>query len=74
MPLKAKAKIVKDVTQMVLARRTRMCNVLEYKGVLIAIGSISKLMSILAQIQRWCIAATHHCSSFVELVQETTNL
>jgi len=30
-PPKAKAKIVKDVTQLVLARRTRMCNVLEYK-------------------------------------------
>ena len=29
---KAKAKIVKDVTQVVLARRTRMCNFLEYKG------------------------------------------
>ena len=29
---KAKAKIVKDVTQLVLARRTRMCNFLEYKG------------------------------------------
>jgi len=33
MPPKAKAKIVKDVTQLVLARRTRMCNFLEYKGV-----------------------------------------
>lgn len=32
MPQKAKAKIVKDVTQLVLARRTRMCNFLEYKG------------------------------------------
>lgn len=32
MPQKTKAKIVKDVTQLVLARRTRMCNVLEYKG------------------------------------------
>ncbi|KAH8105876.1 Adaptor protein complex sigma subunit [Cristinia sonorae] len=31
MPQKAKAKIVKDVTQLVLARRTRMCNFLEYK-------------------------------------------
>ncbi|GHJ85062.1 hypothetical protein NliqN6_1464 [Naganishia liquefaciens] len=31
LPSKAKAKIVKDVTQLVLARRTRMCNVLEYK-------------------------------------------
>ncbi|OCH94128.1 Adaptor protein complex sigma subunit [Obba rivulosa] len=31
MPQKQKAKIVKDVTQLVLARRTRMCNVLEYK-------------------------------------------
>ncbi|KAI6152127.1 AP complex, mu/sigma subunit [Pisolithus tinctorius] len=30
-PPKAKAKIVKDVTQLVLARRTRMCNFLEYK-------------------------------------------
>lgn len=29
---KDKAKIVKDVTQLVLARRTRMCNFLEYKG------------------------------------------
>ncbi|POY76455.1 hypothetical protein BMF94_0656 [Rhodotorula taiwanensis] len=28
---KNKAKIVKDVTQLVLARRTRMCNFLEYK-------------------------------------------
>ncbi|KAG7529461.1 hypothetical protein FFLO_05637 [Filobasidium floriforme] len=31
LPPKAKAKIVKDVTQLVLARRTRMCNFLEYK-------------------------------------------
>ena len=29
---KVKAKIVKDVTQQVLARKTRMCNFLEYKG------------------------------------------
>jgi Clathrin adaptor complex small chain len=29
---KEKAKIVKDVTQLVLSRRTRMCNFLEYKG------------------------------------------
>ncbi len=28
---KAKLKITKDVTQLVLARRTRMCNFLEYK-------------------------------------------
>jgi len=28
---KTKAKIIKDVTQLVLARRTRMCNFLEYK-------------------------------------------
>ncbi|KAK4689503.1 hypothetical protein P7C73_g608, partial [Tremellales sp. Uapishka_1] len=32
LPPKTKAKIVKDVTQLVLARRTRMCNILEYKG------------------------------------------
>ncbi|KAI0771595.1 Adaptor protein complex sigma subunit [Trametes elegans] len=31
MSQKAKAKIVKDATQLVLARRTRMCNFLEYK-------------------------------------------
>ncbi|SPO36216.1 probable APS1 - AP-1 complex subunit, sigma1 subunit, 18 KD [Pseudozyma flocculosa] len=31
---KAKTKIIKDVTQLVLARRTRMCNFLEYKGAL----------------------------------------
>ena len=29
---KEKAKIVKDVSQLVLSRRTRMCNFLEYKG------------------------------------------
>ena len=29
---KEKAKIVNDVSQLVLARRTRMCNFLEYKG------------------------------------------
>ena len=33
LPPKTKAKIVKDVTQLVLARRTRMCNFLEYKGI-----------------------------------------
>jgi AP-1 complex subunit sigma 1/2 len=32
MPQKLKAKIVKDVTQLVLARRAKMCNFLEYKG------------------------------------------
>ncbi|CAD6581599.1 MAG: AP-1 adaptor complex sigma subunit Aps1, partial [Cyphobasidiales sp. Tagirdzhanova-0007] len=31
LPAKQKAKVVKDVTQLVLARRTRMCNFLEYK-------------------------------------------
>ncbi|GAA5865298.1 hypothetical protein JCM8547_005048 [Rhodosporidiobolus lusitaniae] len=31
MSTRAKTKIVKDVTQLVLARRTRMCNFLEYK-------------------------------------------
>jgi hypothetical protein len=29
---KDKAKIVRDVSQLVLSRRTRMCNFLEYKG------------------------------------------
>jgi hypothetical protein len=37
---KAKGKIVKDVTQLVLGRRTRMCNFLEYKGTLITAGGI----------------------------------
>lgn len=32
LPPKNKNKIVKDVTQLVLARRTRMSNILEYKG------------------------------------------
>lgn len=32
LPPKTKNKIVKDVTQLVLARRTRMSNILEYKG------------------------------------------
>jgi AP-1 complex subunit sigma 1/2 len=29
---KEKQKIIKEVTQMVLSRRTKMCNFLEYKG------------------------------------------
>ncbi|KAF8078397.1 Adaptor protein complex sigma subunit, partial [Lyophyllum atratum] len=32
MPPKAKTKIIQDVTRLVLARRPRMCNVIEYKG------------------------------------------
>jgi hypothetical protein len=32
---KEKQKIVKEVTQMVLSRRTKMCNFLEYKGWLV---------------------------------------
>jgi AP-1 complex subunit sigma 1/2 len=32
LPPTSKAKIVKEVTQLVLARRPRMCNFLEYKG------------------------------------------
>ena len=28
----AKGKIVKDVTQLVLARKNKLCNVIEYKG------------------------------------------
>jgi AP-1 complex subunit sigma 1/2 len=31
LPPKTKSKIVKDVTQLVLGRRTKMCNFLEYK-------------------------------------------
>ncbi|CAG8536855.1 921_t:CDS:2 [Cetraspora pellucida] len=30
---KEKQKIIKEVTQMVLSRRTKMCNFLEYKGI-----------------------------------------
>lgn len=37
---KDKAKIVKDVSQLVLARRTRMCNFIEYKGRLV-LGAIA---------------------------------
>jgi AP-1 complex subunit sigma 1/2 len=36
-PPKEKAKIVKDATQLVLARRVKMCNFLEYKGTLTTI-------------------------------------
>ena len=34
---KEKQKIIKEVTQMVLSRRTKMCNFLEYKGQLLLI-------------------------------------
>jgi AP-1 complex subunit sigma 1/2 len=44
MPPKQKAKIVKDVTQLVLARRTRMCNFLEYKGLPLFLLVMNPLM------------------------------
>jgi hypothetical protein len=48
MSTKQKTKIVKDVTQLVLARRTRMCNFLEYKG-----GSLDLLHVSLEPTPRW---------------------
>jgi sensor domain CHASE-containing protein len=42
---KQKSKIVKDVTQLVLARRTRMCNFLEYKGRYLAKASSASMES-----------------------------
>ncbi|KAL8358102.1 hypothetical protein RB601_009511 [Gaeumannomyces tritici] len=41
-----KAKIVKDVTQLVLARRTRMCNFLEYKDTKIVYRRYASLFFI----------------------------
>ncbi|KAJ3296357.1 hypothetical protein HK104_001673 [Borealophlyctis nickersoniae] len=38
---KEKAKTVKDVSQTVLSRRTKMCNVLEYKGIFAVRGTLS---------------------------------
>ncbi|KAK1144480.1 RNA polymerase III-inhibiting protein maf1 [Aspergillus melleus] len=38
---KEKAKIIKDVTQLVLSRRTRMCNFLEYKGMPLLLDEMS---------------------------------
>ncbi|KLU88487.1 AP-1 complex subunit sigma-1, partial [Magnaporthiopsis poae ATCC 64411] len=43
---KDKAKIVKDVTQLVLARRTRMCNFLEYKDTKIVYRRYASLFFI----------------------------
>ncbi|KXN89823.1 AP-1 complex subunit sigma-1, partial [Leucoagaricus sp. SymC.cos] len=33
MPNKTKANIIRDITQLVLSRKPKMCNVLEYKGI-----------------------------------------
>ncbi|KUI60585.1 AP-1 complex subunit sigma-1 [Cytospora mali] len=43
---KDKAKIVKDVSQLVLARRTRMCNFLEYKDTKIVYRRYASLFFI----------------------------
>jgi len=48
LPPKTKTKIVKDVTQLVLARRTRMCNFLEYKGKVLCLFSECQLHMVLA--------------------------
>jgi len=43
---KDKAKIVKDVTQLVLSRRTRMCNFLEYKDMKVVYRRYASLFFI----------------------------
>jgi hypothetical protein len=48
MPPKQKAKIVKDVTQLVLARRTRMCNFIEYKGPISFLHHPERTFSLIA--------------------------
>lgn len=53
MPQKAKAKIVKDVTQLVLARRTRMCNFLEYKGAQWLLFLLLTLITMLSMPYRY---------------------
>lgn len=81
---KAKAKIVKDVTQLVLARRTRMCNFLEYKGkkhrVLVHSyvidwvgGDVGAYRMAVSQTQRSFIGDMLRCSSFAGLARATTN-
>lgn len=50
LPPKTKAKIVKDVTQLVLARRTRMCNFLEYKGCSLSASSKSSAIMLIQEI------------------------
>ncbi|KAF9455438.1 AP complex, mu/sigma subunit [Collybia nuda] len=46
MPPKAKTKIIHDVTQLVLARRPRMCNFLEYKGTKIVYRQYASLFFV----------------------------
>ena len=77
MPQKQKAKIVKDVTQLVLARRTRMCNFLEYKGMLpVPVGvdqeEVAEALSP-SKIPKWSTDATRRCSSCAELGLAITN-
>jgi hypothetical protein len=57
MPPKQKAKIVKDVTQLVLARRTRMCNFLEYKGLVLFLHIMSPLTESGLDRLEGCISA-----------------
>ena len=85
MPPKAKAKIVKDVTQLVLARRTRMCNFLEYKGVALSASTLynPRLRSWILndeaasdtaeQTPRLCTVDTRRCSLSVESGHPTMN-
>jgi hypothetical protein len=89
MSQKVKAKIVKDVTQLVLARRTKMCNVLEYKGAAFNViytfpfcqSNLSfrafvvelALVLFVSQIPRSSTGDTRLSSSSVGFPQETTN-
>lgn len=51
-PTKEKNKIVKDATQLVLARRVKMCNFLEYKG---------KTCAALAGLNDMTLLTLYHC-------------
>ena len=84
MSQKVKAKIVKDVTQLVLARRTKMCNFLEYKGacggsalaggaVWVAMIAADGASELPFQIARSSIGDTPPFSLCVGSQRETTN-
>lgn len=70
---KVKAKIVKDVTQLVLARRTRMCNFLEYKGIVLLAHAARARFDATGdgQTARLCTEDTHLYSSCVGLDRRT---
>ena len=70
---KEKAKIIKDVSQLVLSRRTRMCNFLEYKGILDPLKLRMRIDLTHLETQKSSTVDMRPCISLLGVPPQTTS-